>query len=92
MQSDRVVAFERANLLFIINFHGTKSYTDYRIGVEWPGEYKVVLCSDEKSRFGGHDRVDLSTRYHTTNLEWNNRKNYVQVYLPTRTVLVLGLV
>lgn len=91
-ESDRVVAFERGTLLFIFNFHATNSYTDYRIGVEWPGEYKVVLCSDEKSRFGGHDRVDLNSRYFTTNLEWNNRKNYVQVYLPTRTALVLGQV
>ncbi|KAH9813335.1 family 13 glycoside hydrolase [Melampsora americana] len=91
-ESDRVVAFERGTLLFIFNFHATNSYTDYRIGVEWPGQYKVVLCSDEKSRFGGHDRVDLGSRYFTTNLEWNNRKNYVQVYLPTRTALVLGQV
>ncbi|EGG04427.1 family 13 glycoside hydrolase [Melampsora larici-populina 98AG31] len=91
-ESDRVVAFERGTLLFIFNFHATNSYTDYRIGVEWPGQYKVVLCSDEKSRFGGHDRVDLNSRYFTTNLEWNNRKNYLQVYLPTRTALVLGQV
>ncbi|KAA1063981.1 alpha-1,4-glucan branching enzyme [Puccinia graminis f. sp. tritici] len=90
-ESDRVVAFERGKLLFIFNFHPTQSYTDYRIGVEWEGKYQVVLSSDEKQRFGGHDRVDLQSEYFTTKMEWNNRKNYVQVYLPSRMVLVLGL-
>ncbi|KAA1075353.1 alpha-1,4-glucan branching enzyme [Puccinia graminis f. sp. tritici] len=89
--ADRVVAFERGKLLFIFNFHPTQSYTDYRIGVEWEGKYQVVLSSDEKQRFGGHDRVDLQSEYFTTKMEWNNRKNYVQVYLPSRMVLVLGL-
>ncbi|PLW58528.1 hypothetical protein PCANC_00025 [Puccinia coronata f. sp. avenae] len=90
-ESDRVVAFERAQLLFIFNFHPTQSYTDYRIGVEWEGEYHVALSSDEKARFGGHDRVDLQSEYVTTKMEWNNRKNYLQVYLPSRMVLVLAL-
>lgn len=91
-ESDRVIAFERAKLVFIFNFHPTQSYTDYRIGVEWEGKYNVVLCSDEKARFGGHDRVDLKSEYFTTPLEWNSRKNYIQVYLPSKTVLVVGLV
>ncbi|CAI5772758.1 4-alpha-glucan-branching enzyme isoform X2 [Podarcis lilfordi] len=29
-ESNKVIAFERANLLFIFNFHPSKSYTDYR--------------------------------------------------------------
>ncbi|KAH9455857.1 hypothetical protein MJO28_005893 [Puccinia striiformis f. sp. tritici] len=90
-ESDRVVAFERGKLVFIFNFHPTQSYTDYRIGVEWEGKYEVVLSSDEKARFGGHDRVDLHSEYFSTPLEWNNRKNYVQVYLPSRMVLVIGM-
>ncbi|EPQ26723.1 uncharacterized protein PFL1_05702 [Pseudozyma flocculosa PF-1] len=87
-ESDRVVVFERADLLFIFNFHPTNSYTDYRVGVELPGKYKVLLDSDEK-RFGGHDRVDHSVEYFTTDMPWNGRANFLQVYLPTRTCLVL---
>lgn len=90
-ESDRVIAFERAKLLFVFNFHPDKSYTDYRIGVEWAGKFRVVLCSDEKQKFGGHDRVDLNSEYLTTAFEWNNRKNFIQVYIPSRTVLVFGL-
>ena len=70
--------------------HPTNSFTDYRVGVDTAGEYKVVLSSDEK-RFGGHDRVDIGGKYFTTPMEWNGRKNWLQVYAPCRTVLVLGL-
>ncbi|ODV60923.1 1,4-alpha-glucan branching enzyme [Ascoidea rubescens DSM 1968] len=89
---DKVIVFERANLLFIFNFHPTISFTDYRVGVEKGGVYKVVLNSDRKEEFGGHDRIDeAASRYFTTDLRWNNRSNYIQVYIPNRTVLVLAL-
>lgn len=70
--------------------HSSKSFTDYRVGVDVPGEYKVILTSDE-GKFGGHDRIDLNGRYFTTPMEWNARANWLQVYSPCRTVLVLGL-
>jgi 1,4-alpha-glucan branching enzyme len=77
-EGDKVIVFERAGLLFIFNFHPTQSFADYRVGVEEPGEYHVVLSSDEK-QFGGFDRVDLNTKYFTTPMEWNGRKNWLQV-------------
>ncbi|GMF02382.1 unnamed protein product [Ambrosiozyma monospora] len=90
-ESDKVVAFERNNKLFIFNFHPSNSYTDYRIGVEVPGKYKIILNSD-REEYGGHNRIDESkSEFFTTDLPWNNRKNFVQVYLPTRTALVLAL-
>lgn len=36
---DKVVAFERGDLVFILNFHPNKSFADYKIGVETPGRY-----------------------------------------------------
>lgn len=100
-EGDKVIVFERAGLLFIFNctstavmqlmtVHPSNSFTDYRVGVDTAGEYKVVLSSDE-NRFGGHDRVELGGKYFTTPMEWNGRKNWLQVYAPARTVLVLGL-
>lgn len=88
-ETDKVIVFERNGLLFIFNFHPSNSYVDYRVGVDAPGTYKIVLSSDTKE-FGGHDRVDLATEFFTTNLEWNGRNNYLQVYSPNRTVLVLA--
>ncbi|KAI0346835.1 glycoside hydrolase [Trametopsis cervina] len=87
---DKMIVFERAGLLFIFNFHPTESFTDYRVGVEVPGEYHIVLSSDEK-RFGGFDNIKLDTKLVTTPFEWNGRKNYLQVYIPSRTCMVLSL-
>ena len=75
---DKTIVFERAGLLFVFNFHPTQSFVDYRVGIEEPGKYKAILSSDEK-RFGGHDRIDLTVEHFTTNMEWNNRKNWLQV-------------
>ncbi|KAG9018996.1 alpha-1,4-glucan branching enzyme [Tulasnella sp. 427] len=88
-EGDKVIVFERAGLLFIFNFHHTNSFTDYRVGVEVPGDYKIVLSSDDK-QYGGWDRVSLSSTFVTTALEWNNRKNFLQVYIPSRVALVLA--
>lgn len=42
---NKVIAYERANLLFIFNFHPSQSYTDYRVGVEKPGKYPFLYIS-----------------------------------------------
>ena len=39
---DKVVVFDRAEVMvFIFNFHPTKSFTDYKIGVNTPGSYPL---------------------------------------------------
>ncbi|KAH8830422.1 glycoside hydrolase superfamily [Flagelloscypha sp. PMI_526] len=86
---DKVIVYERAGLLFIFNFHPTNSFTDYRVGVDVPGKYGIVLSSDEK-RFGGFDNISLDSKYFTTGMEWNDRKNWTQVYIPSRTCIVLA--
>ncbi|ORX35765.1 putative 1,4-alpha-glucan branching enzyme [Kockovaella imperatae] len=88
-EGDKVIAFERDGLLFVFNFHPTNSFADYRVGVDIPGKYKVILATDDKE-FGGHGRVEHSVDFFTTPMEWNNRKNWLQVYIPSRTALVLG--
>ncbi|KAF1833141.1 alpha-glucan branching enzyme [Decorospora gaudefroyi] len=64
-EGDKVIVFERAGLLWIFNFHPQESFTDYRVGVEQEGTYRIVLNSDSKA-FGGHGNVDESTRFFTT--------------------------
>ncbi|KAL6852231.1 hypothetical protein J3F83DRAFT_764845 [Trichoderma novae-zelandiae] len=86
---DKVVVFERAGLVFIFNFHTDRSFSDYRIGIEEPGTYKIVLNSDS-DKVGGHNRVDEETRFFTTPMEWNGRKNWTHIYIPCRTALVLA--
>ncbi|KAG9128165.1 alpha-1,4-glucan branching enzyme [Ceratobasidium sp. 392] len=86
---DKVIVYERAGLVFVFNFHPTNSYADYRIGVDDAGEYRPVLSSDEK-RFLGQDRIDLNGRHHTTPLGWNNRRNWMHIYIPSRTCAVFA--
>ncbi|KAL1913702.1 alpha-1,4-glucan branching enzyme [Sporothrix stenoceras] len=88
--SDKVIVFERAGLLFIFNFHPTSSFSDYRVGVEQAGTYKIVLSSDDE-QFGGHSRVSHETRFFTTPMKWNERSNWTHVYAPSRTAIVLAL-
>ncbi|EPE07479.1 glycoside hydrolase family 13 [Ophiostoma piceae UAMH 11346] len=89
-ESDKVIVFERAGLLFIFNFHPSSSFSDYRVGVEQAGTYRVVLSSDDEE-FGGHSRVDHETRFFTTPMAWNERSNWTHVYVPSRTAIVLAL-
>lgn len=86
-EGDKVIVFERAGLVFIFNFHPTESYSDYRIGIEDAGTYRVVLNTDAKD-FGGFNRIDESTRTFTTPMEWNGRKNWAHIYIPCRTAMV----
>ncbi|KAK8039388.1 branching enzyme (be1) [Apiospora rasikravindrae] len=89
-ESDKVVVFERAGLVFVFNFHPTNSYSDYRIGIDVPGTYRIVLNTDRKE-VGGHGRLEESTRFFTTPMEWNGRKNWTHIYIPTRTAIILAL-
>lgn len=88
-EGDKVVAFERAGLLFVFNLHPAQSFSDYRVGVDRPGHYRVVLDTDAAD-FGGFDRIDRATQFPTTPLPWNGRSNWMHVYLPSRTAIVLA--
>jgi 1,4-alpha-glucan branching enzyme len=76
-EGDKIIAYERAGLLFVFNFHPTKSFTDYRIGVDVAGTYKVALSSDDK-QYGGFENVDTTTLFKTTPEEWTGRRNHLQ--------------
>ncbi|KAG0374682.1 alpha-1,4-glucan branching enzyme [Mortierella sp. AD032] len=87
-EGDKVLVFDRAGAVFIFNFHPTKSFTDYRVGVPNAGQYRIALNTDQP-RFGGHDRVSMESQFFTTSGQWCNRDQFIQVYIPCRTALVL---
>ncbi|KAM7535939.1 hypothetical protein Aperf_G00000097198 [Anoplocephala perfoliata] len=89
-EDDKVIAFERAGVLFVFNFHTSKSYTGYRIGVDVPGTYRIILNSDSK-KYGGFDRIDESVPMPTTDEPWDNRRCSVYVYIPSRVCLAMAL-
>ncbi|XP_058885659.1 1,4-alpha-glucan-branching enzyme-like [Acipenser ruthenus] len=88
-EGDKIIAFERGTVLFIFNFHPSNSYTDYRVGVEMSGKYKIVLDSDE-AQYGGHQRLDHNTEFFTEAVPYNGCSNSAMVYIPCRTAIVLA--
>ncbi|KAM3719886.1 1,4-alpha-glucan-branching enzyme [Dirofilaria immitis] len=87
-QDDKVIAFERAGLLFVFNFHAHKSFSDYKIGIEIAGEYALALNSDD-SEFGGFNRLDKNQHYLTFPEGYSGRRNHLCVYIPSRVAIVL---
>lgn len=86
---DKMIVYERAGLLFIVNLHPNKSFVNYRVGVAVPGRYRVLLNSDA-AFFGGHGRVsEQASIYLTQEEEWCHRRCSLQVYIPCRSALVL---
>ena len=85
-EGDQLVAFRRRDLLFIFNFNGEKSFTDYGILVK-KGVYNVVLNTDA-TEFGGFGFADDSIEHHTIASHLKN-KEWLQLYLPARSALVL---
>jgi len=85
---DKVLAFQRADLIFAFNFHPARSHVDYRID-SLPGTYRTILDSDDP-RYGGHGRL-AHDQEHLTLVEKDNggERHFLSLYLPTRTVVVL---
>jgi len=86
--SDKVVAYMRGELLFVINFNPTISFTDYGIPVK--GKFRIVLDSDDPL-YGGFNRVDRSAVYLSIRKAERSIINaplYLYLYLPSRTALV----
>ena len=61
-EDSRQLAYRRGPLVFVFNFHPTESYTNLRIPVPDPKDYKVILDTDE-ARFGGFGRVVPGVTY-----------------------------
>ena len=86
---DQVLAFGRGDLVFVFNFNPTRSFSDYGFLVP-RGSYKTVLDSDS-IEFGGYGRVDDKMEHFTLMdpLYKKQRKEWLKLYLPARSALVL---
>jgi 1,4-alpha-glucan branching enzyme len=80
--NNKVIVFERNNLLFIFNFHPQNSIFGYKFRAPVKGAYHVILNSDNTA-FGGFNRVDNTIDYFT------DEDQALSIYLPNRTALVV---
>jgi len=85
---DQLLAYQRGDLVFVFNFNGTKSFSDYGVLAE-KGSYKVVLNTDE-NLFGGFDLIDESVEHFTLPEPTDpSGKEWLKLYIPARTAFVM---
>jgi len=87
-EEQNLLAFKKGGLIFLFNFNPCKSFLAYELPTEEKGEYKIVFNSDSEE-FGGQSRISTDYVYHTKALEHKENKIGVEIYSPSRTVLVL---
>ena len=94
-EGDQVVAYQRGDLVFVFNWNGVKSFSDY--GILAPeGKYQVVLNTDAKEFAGfglSDDSVEHFTQhdplYEAPDPNSGEKKGWLKLYLPARSAVVL---
>lgn len=79
----KILCFERANLIFVVNLSVDQSVFDFSFTVPGSETRKLVLDSD-LPRFGGHSRIDQHSFYPV------DAEGKIHVYTPSRTGLVFA--
>jgi 1,4-alpha-glucan branching enzyme len=85
-EGTKVLAWLRAGLVFVMNFHPSRSFPDYRIPAA-PGTYRTVLDTDHQT-YGGFGRQAADISHHA--LPDRIQRHFLSLYLPSRTALVLA--
>jgi 1,4-alpha-glucan branching enzyme len=89
-EDDKVIVFEKGDLLFAFNLHPVKSFEGYQIGTKWGTKHRIILDSDEE-RFMGKGRLNHghNNSFPVSKKSFNNRPYNMKVYIPSRTCMVL---
>lgn len=87
-EGDQVLAYQREDFIFVFNFNGIKSFSDYGILAE-PGAYKTVLNTDN-SAFDGFGILDEEVVHFTMpESQGVDGKEWLKLYIPARSAIVL---
>lgn len=86
---DQVLVYQRKDLIFVFNFNPKQSFTDYGFLVA-PGAYEVILNTDSV-QFGGNGLSDDTITHFTISdpLYKKEKKEWLKLYIPARTAMVL---
>lgn len=83
-ETNNLLVFERADLVFVFNFHPTNSLFDYKIQTHKTGPFELIFNSDAPY-FGGFDRIRES-QPHVAKIEDGIKK--MGIYSPNRSAQV----
>jgi len=88
-EGDQIIAYRRGELVFVFNWNGEKSFSDY--GILAPeGKYTTLLNTDAKEFAGfglSDDKVEHFTQYDP--LYKADHKGWLKLYIPARSAIVL---
>jgi 1,4-alpha-glucan branching enzyme len=87
--ADKIIAFKRGNLLTVMNFNPSVSFTGYGIPIK--GKFRIILSTDDPL-FGGQGRIDTSQAYFSVPDQGRygvTAPHHLKLYLPARTAMVL---
>ncbi|GHC41057.1 alpha-amylase family glycosyl hydrolase [Roseibacillus persicicus] len=79
-QENLSIQFERANLIFALNFHPHNSIADYQFSTHVPGTFRHLLDTDQPE-FDGLERLTPKTLHHALD-------GHLSAYLPARCAVV----
>ncbi len=81
---EHTMIVKRMGLVFAFNFNPTESLTNVLVPVPHHADYTVVFTSDDL-KYGGWGRID----HMTYPVKTFDGKDYIELYLPARTCMVL---
>jgi len=87
--ADKIIAFRRGDLVTVMNFNPTISFTGYGIPVR--GKFRIILDTDDPM-FGGQGRIDTNQTYFAQPDKGRygvTAMHHLRLYLPARTAVVL---
>ena len=87
-EGDKVIVYDKGDLIFVFNFNPFQSFADYRIGAARLTKYSVILSTDSE-KFGGLERVDTRVEHFAQDFKHDGKPYSVLVYVPSRCALVL---
>lgn len=87
---EKLLAFGRGRLLFVLNFHLAHSHKAFPIPVEDAGEYQMVLDSDHQM-FGGQGQLSALSLSRNSSLERRNGTFHLVLSIPSLSAQVYRL-
>lgn len=85
-QDDKIIAYRRENLVFLFNFHPTKSQPSFYLPTKKAANYKVILSTDDEE-FGGQGRIAHNYIYKSEPKQPTGEG--FEIYIPARCAIVL---
>jgi 1,4-alpha-glucan branching enzyme len=87
-EENKTIVFEKNHLIFVFNFHVSRSIPDYAFIVPEPGDYRILLNTDDQE-FGGHDRIRKNSVF-ISQFNETDQVSRLLIYNTNRTALVLN--